>query len=71
MNYNETVKHLEDRLASVKTAGRWITALVAILALAAGALLGKQIAETDGWDAGYNAGYTSGFDMTCPGESWQ
>lgn len=70
MNYNETVKHLEDRLASVKTAGRWITVLVAILALAAGALLGKQIAETDGWDAGYSAGYAAGFEAG-PGEGWR
>ncbi|AIJ33442.1 Uncharacterised protein [Corynebacterium imitans] len=71
MNYNETVKHLEDRLASVKTAGRWITALVAILALFAGAFIGKQAAETDGWDAGYQSGYVSGFDMTCPGKDWR
>lgn len=71
MNYNERVKHLEDRLASVKTAGRWITALVAILALTAGAFIGKQLAETDGWDAGYQSGYVSGFDMTCPGKDWR
>lgn len=71
MNYNETIKHLEDRLASVKTAGRWITALVAILALAAGSFIGKQLAETDGWDSGYSAGYVAGFDMTCPGKDWR
>lgn len=71
MNYNETIKHLEYRLSSMKTAGRWITLLVAILALAAGAFIGKQLAETDGWDSGYNAGYVAGFDMTCPGESWR
>ena len=71
MNYAETVKHLEDRLASVKTAGRWVTVLVAILALAAGGLLGKQVADTDGWDAAWNAGYSAGFDMTCPGQGWR
>lgn len=71
MNYNETVKHLEDRLASVKTAGRWITVLVAILALAAGSFIGKQLAETDGWDAGYSAGYVAGYDMSCPGKDWR
>lgn len=48
-----------------------ITVLVAVIAVAAGGLLGKQLAETDGWDASWNAGYSAGFNMTCPGESWR
>ena len=67
----EKVHELEDRLASGKRAGRHITVLAAILALSTGVIVGKQLAETDGWDAGYSAGYVAGFDMTCPGEGWK
>lgn len=67
----EKVHELEDRLESVKRAGRYITVLVAILALAAGGFMGKQLAETDGYQTGYNAGYNAGFDMTCPGKDWR
>ena len=63
----EKIHELEDRLEQVKTAGRLITVLVAILALWAGGLLGRQLAESDGWDAGYTAGYQAAFDMTCGG----
>lgn len=59
MNYYEQVTALEDRLESVKRAGRLITALVAILAVGAGAFLGRQLAETDGWDAGFSTGYAA------------
>lgn len=71
MTHIEKIHALEDRLDQVKTAGRLITVLVAIIAVWAGGVLGKQLAETDGWDAGYTTGYQAGFDMTCPGEDWQ
>lgn len=67
----EKVHELEDRLASVKKAGRMITLLVAIVVFAAGAFMGKQLAETDGYQAGYNAGYSAGFEMSRPGEGWR
>lgn len=65
------VHELEDRLESVKKAGRMITLLVAILAFAAGGFMGGQLAETDGWDSGYSAGYVAGYDMSCPGKDWR
>lgn len=71
MTHVEKIHELEDRLDQVKTAGRFITVLVAVIAVWAGGVLGKQLAESDGWDAGYTAGYGAGFDMTCPGEDWQ
>lgn len=71
MTHIEKIHELEDRLEQVKTAGRMITVLVAVLAVAAGGLLGKQLADTDGWDAAWNAGYSAGFDMTCTGEGWR
>ena len=55
----QEIHALEDRLESVKRAGRLITVLVAIVAVWAGGVLGKQLAESDGWDAGFNTGYAA------------
>lgn len=67
MTHTDRIHELEHRLNGVKKAGRYITVIVAILALSTGLIIGKQRAETDGWAAGWNSGYAQALDTKCGG----